>query len=742
MTSNRWRRVGALLLLCAAAWPAHADRAPAECRIAGIKNGVLCGSVTRPLDPAQPQGRSIEVQYVVVPAMARNKLPDPVFLLAGGPGQSAIEVAPKVLPLLQRLNNRRDLVFVDQRGTGRSAPLECEDPRHLALAEQSDPERQLRLLVQCRDRLAALPYGDLRQFTTTIAMQDLDAVRAQLGAERIDLVGVSYGTRAALEYQRQFPQHVRRSVIDGVAPPDMVLPASIALDGQAALDGVFVACEAEPACRQARPALRADWARLLDGLPRQVSVAHPLTGRTETFTLTREMLLSTLRGPLYVPSFAAALPHAMGEATRGRFEPLFGLNALFGARRGMALAMGMHFSVVCAEDAPRMSTQPPPAGDFGASVSRLYERACAVWPRGSVPAAFYGIAPAPAPVMLLSGGLDPVTPPRHGERVARALGANALHVVVPNAGHGVLGVGCMADVLFRFIDAGSERDALAVDAGCVKAFRVRRRGSRSARSRRTRSDPHREPGQAVHRAGRDAARRGVALEACAGARREGRAAGELRCAGRPHHRAAGAQRGRQDDHAAHAGRADRAGRGAHARRRHRPRRAPARGARPAGTAERRTRAVPAADRAREHRVLRASARHGARRRTCTRRDAGAPARDGLAARPSHRRLQPGRAHEDRAGTRAGARPVAHRARRADQRTRRAGHRALRDALRPAAHARGRQASASCSRQHIMQEVERLCDSVVVIAHGRTVARGTVGRAARADRTGRISRRRS
>ena len=99
----------------------------------------------------------------------------------------------------------------------------------------------------------------------------------------------------------------------------------------------------------------------------------------------------------------------------------------------------------------------------------MYERVCAGWPRGEVPADFYRIPPAASPVLLLSGGLDPVTPPRHAERVAQALGPKARHVVVANAGHGVMGIACMRDVLYRFIDADDDAQSLAVDAGCANA---------------------------------------------------------------------------------------------------------------------------------------------------------------------------------------------------------------------------------------------------------------------------------
>ena len=446
-----------------------------ECRVAGIRNSVLCGVVQRALDPARPDGPKIDIHYVVAPAMARRKLPDPVFVLAGGPGQSATQIAPNMLALLSRLNNRRDIVFVDQRGTGRSAPLECIDPQREALADQADPDRQFKLLMQCKSALLKLQYirteSDLGFFTTTLAMQDLDAVRRQLGAERIDLVGASYGTRAGLEYLRAFPGAVRRVVLDGVAPPDMALPASYSTDGQASFDALLAACDAEPACHRDHPSLRTDWAALLQSLPKQVTAPHPLTGHTETFTLTREMLLAAARGPLYGPALAAALPAAIGDAAQGRYEGVVGLGAILASRKGVKLAMGMHFSVVCAEDVPRLADSADrPGADFGTEFAAMYRRMCSAWPRGAVPEAFYNVGPSRAPVLLLSGGVDPATPPRHGERVARALGPAAQHVVVPNAGHGVMAIGCTRDIVYRFIDAADDEDATSVDASCVKAI--------------------------------------------------------------------------------------------------------------------------------------------------------------------------------------------------------------------------------------------------------------------------------
>jgi pimeloyl-ACP methyl ester carboxylesterase len=441
------------------------------CSLPDLPTRAWCGVEKRPLDPAQPQGTQIDVHFAVLPALAKNKKPDPVFVFAGGPGQSALDLAGVWQRELGRFANRRDLVLVDQRGTGRSAPLKCDldDPQR-PLRESADPEAIVRQIVQCGQALQRLPHGDLRQYTTTIAMQDVDAVRQRLGAAQINIVGGSYGTRAVLEYQRQFPQAVRRAVIDGVAPPDMALPQTFAPDAQAAMDALLAACEADAACRRRFPQLRAQWQALLASLPRTVSATHPLTRRVETLTLTRDGLASLVRLPLYVPVFASALPMAIQDTSEGRFDALFGLSGSLAGAPGRGMAHGMHFSVVCAEDMPRLGQRAEaPAPDFGDG-AKVYRQVCAQWPRGTVPAAFYTVPAAKTPVLVMSGSIDPVTPPRHGARVAQALGANAVHVVVPNAGHGVMGLGCLRDVVYRFVDTDAAADALKLDTGCAQAL--------------------------------------------------------------------------------------------------------------------------------------------------------------------------------------------------------------------------------------------------------------------------------
>ncbi len=467
----------AVLLLGLAARPAQAAALNA-CRLPGVAQAALCGTLQRPLDPARPAGQQITLYYAVLPALARHKAADPVFFFAGGPGQSAIDLAGALAARHARLGQRRDLVFVDLRGTGRSAPLRCADDDERAvlrpLAEQADPALRLDRLRACRLALQALPHGDLRFFTTSIAVADVDAVRQALGAAQINLIGLSYGTRAALDLMRQFPATVRRAVLDGVAPPDMRLPEAAALDNGAALQALLDACAAEPACARRHPALRAQWSALLAGLPLDVQLPHPVSGQMQAVRLQRETVLGLLRAPLYSPALAAALPVVITEASAGRWAPLAALASAVGGRGGTGgIASGLHFSVICSEDlgpaAPPLPAAASVAADFGDSFAQLYQAACADWPRGGVDPAFYTVPPARSPTWLMSGGLDPVTPPRHAQRMAQALGPLARHVVVPQAAHGVTGLACLRDAVARFISTDDAATALAGDADCAQA---------------------------------------------------------------------------------------------------------------------------------------------------------------------------------------------------------------------------------------------------------------------------------
>src|SRR6266851_2989799 len=278
----------ALFVVACASQPSAPRRgvALAPCRLKGSGLSANCGSLRVLEDRANPQGRSLDLKIAVVPALARDPAPDPLFLLAGGPGQAATEVIPPVLGAFERIHRTRDLVMVDQRGTGSSHALACD--LHEAGASLADRLDSNAFKPEVLRKCLASYDADPRFYTTSIAMQDLEEARQALGYDQIDLWGGSYGSRAALVYLREHGQHVRVAVLDGVLPTSAKLIQSLAPNAQRAMDLLFAQCQAEPACGAAFPDLRACLAKLLDELSReasQVRVGDPLTGKPTDVTI-------------------------------------------------------------------------------------------------------------------------------------------------------------------------------------------------------------------------------------------------------------------------------------------------------------------------------------------------------------------------------------------------------------------------------------------------------------------------
>lgn len=455
------------ILPAACAAPAEStgadDPLPLEaCQLTGNVDA-MCGTLTAPEDRSKPNGRSLDLRVAVIPAESSVSEPDPVFLLAGGPGQAASEAFPPLVSSLSELNRDRDLVLVDQRGTGESAPLTCpnlEDaPTDISEAEV------IELLEECRQELAET--ADLSQYTTAVAMADLDAVRQALGYTAINLIGTSYGTRAALTYLALYPDRVRSLVLNGVAAPELVLQLQAPRDGQRALEMLFEYCAADDACREKFPDPEAELDDLLAQLEggKEVSVAHPLSGEIETYTITPDDLMQLIFNMLYSADVTSTLPMLIHQAHEtGDFSRLVGEGLAMTAGAGMA--QGMFYAVSCTEDAPYVEMDEAETlqsgTDFPLMVDVLVE-VCAAWPRGDEPIYFRQLERSDVPTLLLSGEADPITPPRYAELAAAAF-PNSQHIRVPGYGHDVLGVPCMIDVVTEFISG--EPDP-AVDAGCL-----------------------------------------------------------------------------------------------------------------------------------------------------------------------------------------------------------------------------------------------------------------------------------
>jgi len=393
------------------------------CHVRGYRNSVRCGTV-------ESQGLSLRV--VVVPA-DQNQPETPLFLLAGGPGQAATSLVGQMMPLLERVKEDRDLVFVDQRGTGDSAPLECPEPPDTLRARLSSD------LVEesCLELLDADP----RDFATHIAMDDLDVVRAALGYERIQIIGASYGTRAALVYARRHPERLERMVLDGAAPPTMVLYESFAVDTESALERLYLDA----------PGTRERVESILAGLPVDIEVQHPRTGVREGLTLTRDLFTAQLRGLLYNAGIRALVPWTLEQAEAGEWGPFIAETTALSD--GLGLSVGMHLAVVCSEDVPRF-THPDLSGTLmGDSLVVLGEESCEGWPRADLPEGSFEPVHWDGPVYILSGELDPATPSRWGDEAARTL-PGALHHVISATGHGTLAVSCVAEQIDVFLEGG------------------------------------------------------------------------------------------------------------------------------------------------------------------------------------------------------------------------------------------------------------------------------------------------
>lgn len=432
------------------------------CRHPSFAREVQCGQIQRPLDPTKVNGKKIDIHYVILPSQDRNKLSDAIFLLAGGPGQSAIDIAGFGEVALKKLNHRRDLVFVDQRGTGLSASLQC--PQLENVTEAIEQEQAYKKIDECRTFLQALPHGDLSLYSTSIAVQDLEAVRKKLNYTAINLVGASYGTRVGLEYLRQYPQSVRRLVIDGVVPPEMQL---VGVNSQAALDAVFKHCLESATCNKMFPDLSSTWQRLLNQMPIKTKIKHPRLGYELEVPVEKDSLIGLVSRSLYSPNMTSALPYAINQAAAGNLNPLITLSGSMNLVGVGNVNMGMHFSVFCGEMYAR-----PMSGvssdDFTAMNKKLYDRVCEKWPRASIPKEFFEVPTSPAPVLLLSGGIDPVTPISHGDVIAKKLGKNALHISLKQAGHGLLAQGCIPEVVHKFLNEKDHAAALKVDTACVR----------------------------------------------------------------------------------------------------------------------------------------------------------------------------------------------------------------------------------------------------------------------------------
>jgi pimeloyl-ACP methyl ester carboxylesterase len=460
------------------------------CNVPHISDKAECGNLEVFENRTTRSGRMISLQIIRLPATGKDHAADPLFYIPGGPGSPATEDAPGIAQIFARVHERHDLVFVDQRGTGGSHALNCE------LYNASDPQSYLGYFFplddvkKCRRQLEAT--SDLTLYTTPIAMDDLDEVRAALGYDKINIFGGSYGTRAALVYLRQHPQHVRTLTLQGITPTNQFMPHDFPQGAERALQGVLKECAADEACHAAFPNLQAETksllARLLQG-PVEVEVSAPNSSDDNDpssamrpanlikVKLSRNLAAEAIRYMLYNPVSASRVPLIVHQAATGNFRPLAENALLYRQRLVASGSNGLYLSITCAEDLPWIK---PGEGErlaantfLGDYRLRQQREACALWPRASVPPGYSQPVRGSAAVLMLTGEWDPVTPPANGDTAARYL-PNSLHIVVPHGAHGfagLQGIDCVINLIAQFIEAGASKN---LNTDCVT--NVRRQG--------------------------------------------------------------------------------------------------------------------------------------------------------------------------------------------------------------------------------------------------------------------------
>lgn len=453
----------ALVLFTAACASAPQAARLHPCQIPGVPFEARCGTHEVREDRTARAGRKIPLHIVVLPARGPRPAADPVFFLEGGPGIPATESAAGVVEDLAPVLAEHDIVLIDQRGTGKSNPLDCQ------LRETSgvlfDPED----LKACRTALER--RADLTRYTTLDAVEDLEEVRRALGYGPVHLVGASYGTTLAQAFLRVHPESARTAVLIGTVDPTDPYPLSVARDIESGLDRLFADCAADTGCQAAFPDLRQDLAALLARLeasPVRVEIPDPDRDGAVTVELTADVLRLILPQRLYSTEAAARVPLSLHKAAAGDFASLARAALILRRRLRSGRSLGQILTIECseAEAADRLTPEAVAAatggtfhGDFRV---RAHRAACAHWPRAQVPSTLFEPVRVATPVLVLGGALDPIVPPRHGEAVVRHL-PNGRFVLVAGESHFPIN-DCTRRILLDFLTAGS---AVGLDTSCA-----------------------------------------------------------------------------------------------------------------------------------------------------------------------------------------------------------------------------------------------------------------------------------
>jgi pimeloyl-ACP methyl ester carboxylesterase len=429
----------------------------APCPVAG--ETVRCGRLEVPEDRRRPDGRKIALKVIVLPKLGPGPEEAPMVWLDGGPGIPGTISAPLYVTDLKFHRERHAVVLFDQRGTGESGALHCpKTEQRSPMADMWKPAD----VVSCRKTLEA--HADLSQYTTEAAARDVDALRAALGYDKVDLAALSYGTWLAQAYMKLYPARVRAVAVFGTVPIGETLPLHHAANGELALRQMFADCRAEPGCAAAFPRLEADWAALLRRL-----ASGPInidTGKGR-IVVREEPFGELVRGQLNAVDTKQRLPLLISRAAHADYGPLIKLIQRQGPEPE---ADGLYLSVTCPEGTRRIRPAEIGPATRGASFGRWridqQIAACRLWAPAQANPDLLTPVRSDIPVLFLAGGRDATTPVAWARQVAKGL-PNSRVVVFEHATHlpvGLAHIDCPDRLIDAFFAKGS---AEGLDTACV-----------------------------------------------------------------------------------------------------------------------------------------------------------------------------------------------------------------------------------------------------------------------------------
>jgi pimeloyl-ACP methyl ester carboxylesterase len=405
------------------------------------------------------KGRTINLNIEVVPAKESENKADPMFIVMGGPGQAATDLVTFFSEIFKSINERSDLVFIDQRGTGKSNPLQLKGTYN-NLSDYFKDDFADRVTI--KNSFEALSKeNNLTCYGTLNAIIDLDKVREMMGYKKINLYGTSYGTRVAIGYINKYPDRVMTATLKGLVPHDLVIPFNFADDAQRSLDILIEDCKENQACNTAYPDLTQELKTFFNTrFPVRVALLNPETQQKDTVELTKEIIALNIRVLLMSPSTTKNIPFLVSQFNRGNYDPLTSIILTIKKSYLQGIYDGMTLCVICNEDYPALTRLTKVTktetflGDYW--IYRV-SNSCEVWNPKKKDVQKARISKQDTPVLIISGNRDGATPPKYGDEILKYF-PNGRHIVVKSGSHSFDGMrNCIENIICDFITTGQNK---------------------------------------------------------------------------------------------------------------------------------------------------------------------------------------------------------------------------------------------------------------------------------------------